>query len=83
MSTPPGGPPGELLGLIVSIGVTVFGVCLILDDVKDYGLFGVERNPPVPHHWIYGVLLMAGGIAGICYFGTILLKKYQALTFSS
>jgi hypothetical protein len=67
---------GELAGLAASIGTMALGAALIFDDVRDFGLDGSERDPPVPHHYIYGILMLLGGVAGTCYSGLSLLKKY-------
>lgn len=58
-------PPIPVLPLGASLASFFGGVALLLDDVKDFGKFGEERNPPIPHHWIYGVILMCGGLVGL------------------
>ena len=58
-------------GLLASGGAFFTGVALLLDDAKDFGKLGDEKdqtNRPianVPHHWLYGVLVMMGGAAGM------------------
>lgn len=51
--------------LVSSLGAFFGGALLLLDDYKDFGKMGDERDPPVPHHWLWGVLAMVGGVAGI------------------
>lgn len=41
------------------------GIALLLDDAHDFGKFGDERDPPMPHHWLWGCLLMMGGTIGL------------------
>jgi hypothetical protein len=65
----------EAAGLLASIGTILGGAVLLLDDVKDFGKIGTERNPPMPHHYMYGALMVIGGVAGICASGLALLKK--------
>jgi len=67
--------PPEAVGIGVGIGVIALGAVLLLDDYKDFGLSGAERSPPVPHHWLYGVLIIAGGVALICWCAACWLKR--------
>jgi hypothetical protein len=62
-------------GLVASLCAIVAGAALLLDDAKDFGKDGTERDPPMPHHWIYGTLILIGGVAGACSSGWALLKK--------
>lgn len=64
-----------LTGLIASTGALLTGVGLLADDAADFGKLGHERDPPLPHHWIYGVLIMMGGAAGM---GFSLLRLLQS-----
>jgi hypothetical protein len=65
----------EVAGLLASLGTIFGGAALLLDDVKDFGKIGTERNPPVPHHYMYGALMIISGVAGTCASGLALLKK--------
>jgi hypothetical protein len=65
----------EVAGLAVSIGAIALGASLMIDDYRDFGKLGTERNPPVPHHEIYGILVFMGGVTGACASGLALLKK--------
>jgi hypothetical protein len=65
----------EVAGLLASIGTILGGAALLLDDVKDFGKIGTERNPPMPHHYIYGALMILGGVAGACFSGLSLLRR--------
>jgi len=51
--------------LLASIGAIGAGVALMIDDRKDLGRLGSERNPPLPHHWIWGALSFIGGLTGL------------------
>lgn len=61
-------------GLLASGGAFFTGVALLLDDAKDFGKLGDERDPPLPHHWLIGALVMMGGAAGM---GFSLLRLMQ------
>jgi len=65
----------ELMGLLGSIGAFGLGTALLFDDAKDLGEFSSEDHPSPLHHWIWGLLLMTGGLTGICGFGAKLLEK--------
>jgi hypothetical protein len=65
----------ELAGLVVSLGTIATGAALLLDDAKDFGKDGSERNPPMPHHWLIGALTLIGGVVGACTSGLAMLKK--------
>ncbi|MGC8937223.1 MAG: hypothetical protein ACP5KV_07695 [Candidatus Methanomethylicaceae archaeon] len=67
---------GELAGLAAGIGTMAIGAALMFDDVKDFGLDGSERDPPMPHHWLIGALILASGVAGTCMLGIDFLRKY-------
>jgi len=42
------------------------GIGLLVDDAHDFGKLGEEPDHPSPfHHWLWGVLLMLGGVAGL------------------
>lgn len=62
-------------GVLISGGAFFTGVALLLDDAKDFGKMGDERDPPLPHHWLYGALMMIGGTAGM---GFSLLRLLQS-----
>ena len=64
----------DAVGLAASIGTIALGTGLLLDDYKDIGLLGNERDPPMPHHYQYGLILIVAGVAGACYTGLSLLK---------
>jgi hypothetical protein len=66
----------EVIGLIASVGAMLAGGVMMLDDVKDFGKDGTERNPPRIHHWLVGALTFMGGLIGTCTFGIAVLKKY-------
>jgi hypothetical protein len=66
---------GEIAGLIGSIGAMALGAALLVDDYRDFGLDGTERDPPMPHHWLWGALVLVGGVAGACASGLALLKR--------
>lgn len=65
----------EAVGLAASLGAIAAGAVLLLDDYKDFGKDGSERNPAMPHHWQWGALTLIGGVAGACTSGLALLKK--------
>jgi len=65
----------EVAGLMSSIGAILLGGILLLDDYKDFGKDGSERDPAMPHHWLWGALTLIGGVAGACTSGLALLKK--------
>lgn len=69
----------EVAGLAASVGTIALGVALALDDAKDFGKLGDERDPPVPHHWEYGILMLLGGIAGLGLSILDLLSKQPPL----
>jgi hypothetical protein len=48
-----------------SLAAFITGTALLLDDARDFGKLGNERNPPLPHHYLYGLVLMFGGMFGI------------------
>ena len=60
--------------VLASSGAFFTGVALLLDDAKDFGKLGDERDPPLPHHWLVGALVMIGGAAGM---GFSLLRLMQ------
>jgi hypothetical protein len=70
----------ETTGLAISLGAIVTGAVLMLDDYKDFGKDGSERRPAMPHHWLWGVLTLIGGVAGTCASGIALLKKTLSLS---
>lgn len=41
------------------------GIGLLMDDAHDFGKMGTERDPPMPHHWLYGCLLILMSAAGL------------------
>lgn len=54
--------------LLTSGGLFFTGVGLLLDDAKDFGKLSstfISKDPPLPHHWLIGTLIMMGGIAGM------------------
>jgi len=51
--------------LVGSIGALGAGVAMLLDDYLDIGKSGGERNPPMPHHWLYGVIALIAGVTGV------------------
>ena len=64
-------------GVLVSSGAFFTGVALLLDDAKDFGKLSstfISKDPPLPHHWLIGTLIMMGGIAGM---GFSLLRLMQ------
>jgi len=61
--------------LAASSATVLTGIALLLDDAKDFGKLGAERDPPVPHHWIYGCLLLFAGVAGLGLSVLSLLSK--------
>jgi hypothetical protein len=65
----------EFTGLIASLGAIAAGATMLLDDAKDFGKDGTERDPPMPHHWLWGALTLIGGVVGACTSGLALLKK--------
>jgi hypothetical protein len=65
----------EVAGLIASLGAIAAGAAMLLDDAKDFGKDGTERDPPMPHHWLWGALTLIGGVAGACTSSLTLLKK--------
>jgi hypothetical protein len=52
----------ELAGGAVA---TVAGLALMADDVNDLGKTGLERDPPVPHHYLWGFLLTLVGVGAL------------------
>jgi hypothetical protein len=65
----------EAAGLALSLAAVAAGAALMLDDYKDFGKDGSERDPPMPHHWLLGALTLLGGVAGACASGAALLKR--------
>lgn len=65
----------EVAGLVASLGAIAAGAALMLDDAKDFGKDGTDRDPPMPHHWLVGALTLIGGVAGACTSSLALLKK--------
>jgi len=49
----------------ISLFSTLVSLYIILDDYKDIPKVGGERFPPIPHHWLYGVLLFLASIGGV------------------
>ena len=41
------------------------GAGLLLDDAHDFAKFDTPDHPNPLHHWLWGVLLMLGGVAGL------------------
>ncbi|MCR6691534.1 MAG: hypothetical protein MRT15_04015 [archaeon YNP-LCB-003-016] len=72
---------GEIAGLIGSIIAIATGAGLMLDDYKDFGLDGTERDPPMPHHWLLGSIVLIGGVMGACASGLSILKKLKEFKF--
>jgi len=50
---------GLTLGGLVASGL---GIALMLDDVKDLGLFSTPKHPSPLHHWQIGLILFVAGI---------------------
>ena len=65
----------EVAGLAASIGAIALGATLVLDDYADLGKLGDERDPPMPHHYQYGLIILLGGVFGTCMSGLALLKR--------
>lgn len=55
----------RLPAFAAGVGALIAGVAMLMDDFKDIGKTGAERNPPVPHHWMYGIIAIVGGVAGV------------------
>lgn len=55
----------NLVGLAGSLTAFAAGAALLLDDATDLGKFDTPDHPSPFHHWIYGALLMVGGVAGM------------------
>ena len=72
---PSGAVDPDLVGLAGSIAAMALGGALMIDDYKDIGKDGSERDPPIPHHYMYGIITLLGGVAGTCLFGLKTLKK--------
>jgi len=53
------------------------GAALLLDDAGDFAKDGSERDPPGPHHWLAGVILMGAGMAAACASGLKLLAELK------
>jgi hypothetical protein len=53
------------------------GVALMIDDIRDLGRLGSERNPPIPHHWIYGLIVFLGGAVATGLGGLMLLQDLK------
>jgi len=67
----------DLAGLLGSLAGIAAGAGLVLDDYKDLGKDGSERDPPMPHHYMWGIIALLGGLAGTCLFGISLLKAVK------
>jgi hypothetical protein len=65
----------EAAALALSLAAVAAGAALMLDDYKDFGKDGSERDPPMPHHWLWGALTLIGGVAGACASGAALLRR--------
>jgi H+/Cl- antiporter ClcA len=65
----------ELTGLAASLGAMATGAALMVDDYADFGKDGTERDPPIPHHYMYGAIMLLGGLFGVCMSGLAFLKK--------
>jgi len=50
--------------ILGSISAIALGSGLLIDDYKDFGKLGDERNPPVPHHYIWGLVSLIAGVTG-------------------
>ena len=51
-----------LLGLGVGVGLTLGGIVLFWDDIKDIPHFSTERHISPLHHWWLGLLLFLAGL---------------------
>ena len=63
--------------LAAGLGVFATGAALLIDDYKDFGLDGTERDPPYPHHWLVGAILMIAGIGLTGASAVQILSKIQ------
>jgi hypothetical protein len=55
----------KVAGLIASLGAVAVGGACLIDDYRDFGKDGFERDPPMPHHYMLGVVLLGLGVAGV------------------
>ena len=53
---------------------SVVGLALLVDDIKDFGLFSTPEHPSPLHHWQYGLILFIVGL-GLIGAGTIILYR--------
>ena len=58
------------VGVPMGVSLTSFatGAALLLDDAKDFGKFEHPPGDPNPtpfHHWLWGTLIMSGGLVGM------------------
>lgn len=51
--------------LVPSLAAFAGGIGMILDDYKDFAKFDSLDHPSPFHHWLWGALLMIGGVAGL------------------
>jgi hypothetical protein len=49
----------------------------MIDDIRDLGKLGSERNPPMPHHWLYGLIAFMGGAVAMGLGGLMLLQELK------
>jgi len=56
------------------------GIGLLLDDAHDFGKLDTPNHPSPLHHWIWGILLMLGGAAGLGASLLDLLSKTPPLS---
>ena len=67
----------ELGGLAGGMGAFILGAALLVDDYNDFGKDGSERDPPSPHHWLAGAIIMMAGVAATCASGLKLLAELK------
>lgn len=65
----------DIASVAAGLAAAVLGAVLMLDDYKDFEKLGVERDPPLPHHGMLGVLMLIGGLAGLSVALTDLITK--------
>lgn len=63
------------LTLAPSLAAFLGGAGLLLDDAHDFGKLDSPDHPSPLHHWMWGALLMIGGVAGL---GVSLLELLAA-----
>jgi len=69
----PSGP--ELALLAGGLATAGLGVALVIDDVKDLGMFSTPKHPSPLHHWQYGIILFVVGISAAGIGAALLIRN--------